>query len=263
MRDSIHSLFLVTAVAASAFGLMGCSGTLVDEEPEKVLQSRDDGEPTGDGATCSWEGTTMQVSTCGELPVPAGYGPYEVGEDFPSPDGCNECTCTDKGIMCTVLECDGDDGSDSDSSGDRAAPEPETCAVACTKEAKVCPDGSTVGREGPNCEFAACPDDVVCTDDAMECPDGTWVGRSGPDCEFVCETVACPADAKMCADGTYVSRQAPDCQFAPCAYEPCENKACGDTCTLCPPDDSDCVEDASLKYCSATGECGSEASLCR
>lgn len=27
----------------------------------------------------------------------------------------------------------------------------------CTEEAKICPDGSTVGREGPNCEFAACP----------------------------------------------------------------------------------------------------------
>ena len=24
-------------------------------------------------------------------------------------------------------------------------------------EAKACPDGSYVGRTGPNCEFAACP----------------------------------------------------------------------------------------------------------
>ncbi|MDC0670363.1 hypothetical protein [Nannocystis radixulma] len=29
---------------------------------------------------------------------------------------------------------------------------------ACTKEAKVCPDGSIVGRTGPDCEFAACPE---------------------------------------------------------------------------------------------------------
>ncbi|MEX1997825.1 MAG: TspO/MBR family protein [Candidatus Andersenbacteria bacterium] len=27
----------------------------------------------------------------------------------------------------------------------------------CTQEAKLCPDGSYVGRTGPNCEFAACP----------------------------------------------------------------------------------------------------------
>lgn len=29
--------------------------------------------------------------------------------------------------------------------------------IACTMEAKLCPDGSAVGRTGPNCEFAACP----------------------------------------------------------------------------------------------------------
>jgi len=28
---------------------------------------------------------------------------------------------------------------------------------ACTMEAKICPDGSSVGRTGPNCEFAPCP----------------------------------------------------------------------------------------------------------
>lgn len=29
--------------------------------------------------------------------------------------------------------------------------------VACTMDAKVCPDGSSVGRVGPNCEFTPCP----------------------------------------------------------------------------------------------------------
>lgn len=29
--------------------------------------------------------------------------------------------------------------------------------IACTEEAKICPDGTAVGRTGPNCEFAACP----------------------------------------------------------------------------------------------------------
>lgn len=28
---------------------------------------------------------------------------------------------------------------------------------ACDKDAKLCPDGSAVGRTGPNCEFPACP----------------------------------------------------------------------------------------------------------
>lgn len=34
-------------------------------------------------------------------------------------------------------------------------PEP----IACTMEAKMCPDGSYVGRTGPLCEFAPCPVD--------------------------------------------------------------------------------------------------------
>ena len=28
---------------------------------------------------------------------------------------------------------------------------------SCTLEAKICPDGSAVGRSGPNCEFDPCP----------------------------------------------------------------------------------------------------------
>lgn len=31
--------------------------------------------------------------------------------------------------------------------------------VACTMEAKLCPDGSAVGRTGPKCEFAPCPNE--------------------------------------------------------------------------------------------------------
>jgi len=40
-------------------------------------------------------------------------------------------------------------------------------SVACTEEAKLCPDGSAVSRIGPKCEFAECP--VV----------GTTTGKGG------------------------------------------------------------------------------------
>ncbi len=40
--------------------------------------------------------------------------------------------------------------------------------TACTEEAKICPDGSAVGRTGANCEFAECPTienkEKLCTD---------------------------------------------------------------------------------------------------
>src|SRR3989344_4324575 len=35
---------------------------------------------------------------------------------------------------------------------------PDSGPVACTIEAKLCPDGSYVGRQGPKCEFVKCPD---------------------------------------------------------------------------------------------------------
>lgn len=39
---------------------------------------------------------------------------------------------------------------------DSQVPE-EPNQVVCTLDAKMCPDGSYVGRMGPNCEFAPCP----------------------------------------------------------------------------------------------------------
>ena|SRR3989338_7345120 len=36
-------------------------------------------------------------------------------------------------------------------------PQDQPSQQACTEEAKLCPDGSSVGRTGLNCEFAECP----------------------------------------------------------------------------------------------------------
>jgi predicted lipoprotein with Yx(FWY)xxD motif len=46
---------------------------------------------------------------------------------------------------------------------------PANNATACTEEAKLCPDGSAVGRTGPNCEFAPCPQIVGNDSDAHGC----------------------------------------------------------------------------------------------
>ncbi len=49
--------------------------------------------------------------------------------------------------------------------------------TACTMDAKICPDGSAVGRVPPDCEFAPCQDgeQTPCTDGETKtstCPDG-------------------------------------------------------------------------------------------
>ena len=41
--------------------------------------------------------------------------------------------------------------------GYKAWKEDRSEQVFCTQEAKLCPDGSYVGRTGPKCEFTACP----------------------------------------------------------------------------------------------------------
>ena len=58
--------------------------------------------------------------------------------------------------------------------------------VACTLEAKLCPDGSAVGRVGPNCEFAPCPIKTAAT--------GTIKGKVtvGPICPVERPGVPCP-----------------------------------------------------------------------
>lgn len=40
-------------------------------------------------------------------------------------------------------------------------------AVQCAMEAKLCSDGSAVGRIGPNCEFAKCPEEVSYDDKTL------------------------------------------------------------------------------------------------
>jgi len=37
-------------------------------------------------------------------------------------------------------------------------PVPDDEPTFCTADAKICPDGSAVGRTGPKCEFSECPE---------------------------------------------------------------------------------------------------------
>jgi|GEM_PF-3190158 len=70
---------------------------------------------------------------------------------------------------------------------------------ACTMEAKECPDGSAVGRTGPNCEFTLCPenntkDGILPFDSGVE-----GVVTLGPVCPVMRE------GDTTCADKPYVT----------------------------------------------------------
>src|SRR3989344_2614955 len=67
------------------------------------------------------------------------------------------------------------------------SPAPDNGGVACTMEAKICPDGSVVGRTGPKCEFAECPaysPPASTTPPVSKSEEGSVLGRItlGPTC---------------------------------------------------------------------------------
>lgn len=237
MARAAHSLLILSAGAVLLTA--ACSGgQIAVGRTDQELQTRRDGSPTGDGQRCSWEGTAVYdaVSTTGNAASPVVVGPYNLGESFKSLDGCNDCTCTERGIMCTVRACNNAPGEEPPTcdlmarickDGSTARPGPRPCericpedgVQGCRADAQRCPDGKLVGRVPPSCDFAPCSGGQVCTDDVKQCPDGSYVSRTGPNCEFApcpSEPVACTTEVKQCPDGSYVGRVGPKCEFAPC-----------------------------------------------
>jgi len=68
--------------------------------------------------------------------------------------------------------------------------------IACTADALICPDGSAVGRVGPNCEFAPCPteeEDEEESEGILPYTSGVeGVVLLGPQCPVVQEGEECP-----------------------------------------------------------------------
>jgi hypothetical protein len=207
---TFFATFSVVALTTSLVSVAGCSsGDIAVGSTEQALQKTKNGAPTGNGQTCSWDDTVSHDATTGATTTtPAPNGPYKIGDTFKSSDGCNDCSCTAQGIACTLRACapggggtcsyngksytagagfassDGCNSCSCQADGSVACTEKACAPVACTEDAKQCPDGSYVSRSGPACEFAPCPGDQACTTEAKQCPDGSYVGRTGPNCAF-------------------------------------------------------------------------------
>jgi hypothetical protein len=105
--------------------------------------------------------------------------------------------------------------------------------IACTMEAKLCPDGTAVGRTGPNCEFAECGSGgsgIVGGEDVLPIGVGAGGGASGGG-----GVVACTMEAKLCPDGSAVGRTGPNCEFEACPTTTADTVS-GKSCTMA----SDC-----------------------
>ncbi|MEZ4453300.1 MAG: hypothetical protein R3B09_27805 [Nannocystaceae bacterium] len=69
--------------------------------------------------------------------------------------------------------------------------------------------------------------------------------KPGETKEVDCNTCSCEGGQWACTEKA-------------CAYDPCQAKSCGETCTICDPDDPQCVEDQVLKVCDLEGQCVAE-----
>ena len=179
---------------------------------------------------------------------------------IPSACACNEetgswiCTTDCGGGVC-VIESDEWDPCAGKVCGDRCTicdpDDPECIETTVIKQCNM--DGEcTAGYpacDGDEPEYDPCGGQS-CGEECSLCD------PRDPDCvetglPRVCDlNGACVAATVVCeADGGDI-------------YDPCENKVCGDQCTLCPPDDPDCVETAVIKYCDRVGYCGPSVPNC-
>lgn len=235
--------FAVSIVTLSTLSTVACNGSDKGDASEQgttkqELKKKTNGQPSGDGKTCSWDGVEPQGGAVGSSANAEGYdfgASYEVGTTFKSPDQCNDCACSNLGIVCTLRACD------------QPTPPP---GKVCPAIAILCPDGAP-SEIGPNCELvctggktpiknppapdcedpsgAAHTSGTVCDvavppSEGSETPGGDpSVGSDDPGAQD--STVICAQDAKKCSDGSYVTRTGPKCAFAKCpAVKPVKKK---------------------------------------
>ena len=129
-------------------------------------------------------------------------------------------------------------------------------------------DGSA-GDASP--DTVSTPDAAVATDSGKDAAKPPYLACAGKICGSEC-TVCAPGDAtcletavvKICDPAGICRAGSSNCTGAggTPVYNPCEGKACGSSCSLCPPFDPMCVEPAVLNNCNKAGACTASASGC-
>ncbi|MFP4598865.1 MAG: hypothetical protein ACOC9J_05145 [Persicimonas sp.] len=151
-----------------------------------------------------------------------GLGSCEPGET--KQVDCNSCMCDDDGSWaCTAMAC-----ADADAGSDTGSPDADIGSLDAGASDAGSPDGDAGGDVG--CQDG---DEKQVDCNTCYCQDGTWA----------CTEMAC-GDA---GNGD---------------YEPCGDKACGETCTVCSPNDPTCTETDVVKYCQPDGSCSATEPSC-
>ncbi len=134
------------------------------------------------------------------------------------------------------------------------------CPASCPVPAlcKLCDDGNCASASITCNDDGSCGAiDWVCSDastnpgpklecrSAADCPQILAVCKECPDGGFACPSVECVDNACVTVNSECTAD-----------YDPCAGKANGDNCTLCAPNDGDCLETDEIKTCQ-DGRCSS------
>ncbi len=90
--------------------------------------------------------------------------------------------------------------------------------IACMADAKLCPDGSSVGRIPPNCEFAECPTTTISITTTTTIVTTTTKAIAQQTCDSICKSKGYQRGTCICTLGDYQSAppvnigNTPDCQ---------------------------------------------------
>lgn len=117
-------------------------------------------------------------------------------------------------------------------------PETQSCPTvipqpaACPQDAQICPDGSSVGRTGPNCSFAACPaTPTPCGNGLPRLANGTCPAPTPSTCTYSFNDPYVsrynhdyPSCTKVCTNGTTVTANT----YCPAPVTPVQNQTCWD-----------------------------------
>jgi hypothetical protein len=134
--------------------------------------------------------------------------------------------------------------------------------TACTADAKVCPDGSSVGRNPDrNCEFDPCPVKPVCgnglceVEEASYCPPCNY---TAPYCEMPCTVGKCPQD---CIPFSCRETDGGKNYYKQGSISVCVNA--GESVGMCNQFSDKCYNDTLTEtYCKESKEAGFEAYKC-
>ena len=152
---------LAGAVAAGVLwtskGDMVTAPNIAPQQKNVITEQPSTGGETGKQKACLDSGGKVETGTC-----------CQSSGDFPNSCLIGACGCAPaashqvKTCSCGAGKCFDGNACVSSSrapgnGGSNSGPNGGGNGTACSMEVKVCPDGTSVGRSGPNCEFKPCP----------------------------------------------------------------------------------------------------------